>query len=361
MSSINITIFISLVGLTFLLMVLSLGRRNLLSFRYALGWLTLSVLGTFSWVFIWLLSPIAAWLKISSAGLVAVGVAGLMAVICLQLSISISGLQENIRKLAEQSALSKFELEDHKPNRPSKPDHGENQDPLILIPAFNEESSIAAVVTEIREMGFDALVINDGSQDQTSFEARRAGALVLDLPVNLGVGGALRTGFVYAVKNGYTSVVQIDGDGQHPVAEISALIEAAQSFNADIVIGSRFRNEIPSMKIGTVRRLVMQILAKSASSSAKSRITDSTSGFRIIRGQLLAEFSRNFPAYYLGDTYEVLVSAGRAGYRICEIEASITPRLNGVSTASPLASVKWTIKTLLTVILGNQTKIKSPE
>lgn len=360
MSSINITLFISLVGLTFLLIVLSFGRRNLLSFRYALGWLALSILGTFSWVFIWLLSPIAVWLKISSAGLVVVGVAGLMAVICLQLSISISGLQENIRKLAEQSALSKFELENYKANQFSKPDDGDIRDPLILIPAFNEESSIAAVVTEIKDLGFDALVINDCSQDQTSYEARRAGALVLDLPVNLGVGGALRTGFVYAVNNGYTSVVQIDGDGQHPVAQISALIKAAQSFNADIVIGSRFRSETPSMEIGLIRKLVMQILAKSASSSANSRITDSTSGFRIIRGQLLVEFSKNFPAYYLGDTYEVLISAGRAGYRIFEIEASITPRLNGVSTASRLASVKWTIKTFVTVILGNQTKIKSP-
>jgi glycosyltransferase involved in cell wall biosynthesis len=284
-----------------------------------------------------------------------------MVMICLQLSISISGLQENIRKLAEQSAISKLELERSLLRPMSVQNIDEVRDPLILIPAFNEESSIAEVVTEIKNLGFDALVINDGSIDRTSFEATGAGALVLDLPVNLGVGGALRTGFAYAVKHGYTSVVQIDGDGQHPTEQIAALITAAQSFNADIVIGSRFRSETPTMEVGFIRRFVMQVLAKSASSAANTQITDSTSGFRIIRGQLLNEFSQNFPAYYLGDTYEVLVSAGRAGYRVLEIEASITPRLNGVSTASPLASAKWTVKTLVTVLLGNQTKIKSPK
>jgi glycosyltransferase involved in cell wall biosynthesis len=156
--------------------------------------------------------------------------------------------------------------------------------PPILIPTFNEESLIAEVVTEIKNLGFEALVINDGSIDRTSFEAKGAGALVLDLSVNLGVGGALRTGFAYAVKYSYTSVVQIDGDGQHPTEQIAALVTVAQSFNADIVIGSRFRSETPSMEVGFIRKFVMQVLAESASSAANTQITDSTSGLRIIRG-----------------------------------------------------------------------------
>ena len=118
------------------------------------------------------------------------------------------------------------------------------KDVLVVIPAFNEERSISGVVQAVKGAGHDMVVVSDGSSDGTVAECRRIGAPVLQLPFNLGVGGALRTGFQYACRRGYAAIVQVDADGQHDPGQILELIRAANETGADLVLGSRFRSEI---------------------------------------------------------------------------------------------------------------------
>ncbi len=223
---------------------------------------------------------------------------------------------------------------------------------LVVVPAFNEEASIGDVVKSIKQTGLEVLVVNDGSVDNTSQIAKQAGAIVMDLPINLGVGGALRSGFKFAVSRGYAAVLQLDGDGQHPVHRIQHLIAEYERTKADMVIGSRFATETRTMKVNFARELMMRVLARNASRATGTKLTDVTSGFRIIGGKLLEEFSLSFPVNYLGDTYEAVMSAGKAGYKVIEIPADITERKFGKSSASTIKAFSLTIKALFVVVLG---------
>ena len=222
---------------------------------------------------------------------------------------------------------------------------------LVIVPAFNEATSIEGVIQDLLSQQFAVLVVSDGSTDKTAALAHAAGARVLDLPINLGVGGALRAGFRFAVKEKYVAIVQIDADGQHPAGEIENLIVAANGNQAQLVIGSRFLSDGTSMKVGIVRRLVMRVLARSSSRATGTNITDTTSGFRIIAEPLLSRFAQSFPTNYLGDTYEAVVAAGRAGYKVVEVPAAMRERMAGESTASLGQSVRFTIKGLIVALL----------
>jgi len=228
---------------------------------------------------------------------------------------------------------------------------------LVLIPAFNESLNIETVLKELSTYKYNVLVINDGSSDDTYSKARGCGVPVLDLPYNLGVGGALRAGFQHAVRNGFEAIVQIDADGQHPIGHIGDLVRTANETNAHLVLGSRFLGQAKSMELGLIRRSTMKVLARSASKATGTKITDSTSGFRLIRNPLLEKFSLNFASNYLGDTYEALIAAGRSGYHVHEIPAPITERLNGVSSSSSLKSTGQTLKVLTVALLKLHTKI----
>ena len=230
---------------------------------------------------------------------------------------------------------------------------------LVVVPALNEESSLASVIAEIKSCGYEVLVINDGSTDGTADVARASGARLLDLPINLGVGGALRAGFKYACERNFQAVVQVDADGQHPADEIVHLLNEANTSGAHLVIGSRFLSDGTSMEIGRVRRFVMRLLARSATNATQSPMTDATSGFRIIQQPLLTEFSRTFAVNYLGDTYEALIAAGRAGYIVREIPAALRPRQNGESTASLVQAVTFTLKGLAVTALRIHPRIRN--
>jgi glycosyltransferase involved in cell wall biosynthesis len=218
---------------------------------------------------------------------------------------------------------------------------------LVIVPAFNEAASIAYVIATLRSHGYDVLVVSDGSINDTADIASTSRAQVLRLVLNLGVGGALRAGFAYARDQGYDAVVQVDADGQHPVHQIADLVAAANDTGADMVIGSRYLSPDACLKPGVLRRLAMWLLARTALRAAATRITDSTSGFRLIREPLLGEFSRHFSSYYLGDTFEAVVAAGRAGYRIVEIPAALAPRMHGNSTSSSVRSIVLITKVLM--------------
>jgi glycosyltransferase involved in cell wall biosynthesis len=217
---------------------------------------------------------------------------------------------------------------------------------IVVVPALNEAASIADVLRSLKEHGCTTVVISDGSVDATAAIARECGVAVLDLAINLGVGGALRAGFQYACRHGYEAVIQIDD-----------LIFAANDLHADMVVGSRFVNGSATMQVNGVRRLTMRVLAWSASRATRSPITDSTSGFRLIRQPLLGKFSHLFASNYLGDTYEALIAAGRAGYVVREIAAPIRERSIGESSSSTMQSFLQTVKVFTVALLQLHTRI----
>jgi glycosyltransferase involved in cell wall biosynthesis len=221
---------------------------------------------------------------------------------------------------------------------------------LVVIPALNEARSLPKILAELKQLDYQILVVDDGSTDDTFDVVLSHEVSLLRLPVNLGVGGALRAGFRFAVDHGFSAVVQVDADGQHPINQIGELIAAAERHNAHLVIGSRYRSEHATLSPNMVRRLPMRIMAFIVSISSGVKITDVTSGFRIIREPLLSEFAKEFPIYYLGDTYEATLSAARSGYQLHEIPAALRNREYGKSSASTLRAVALIAKVLITTI-----------
>ncbi len=200
---------------------------------------------------------------------------------------------------------------------------------LVVIPAFDEEATVGRVVSAVRGLGLDAVVVDDGSSDGTSAAARRAGAQVVRMPINVGVGGALRTGFAFAVRRDYDRVVQVDADLQHDPAAVPALLAAADEHDAQLVVGSRFAG---GYRASPARRLLMRMLARLVSRRVGTRLDDVTSGFRVITEPLLSRFARDYRTEYLGDTVEALLTAHAAGARIVQVPVRMGPRAGGLAT-----------------------------
>ena len=225
-------------------------------------------------------------------------------------------------------------------------------DVLVVVPAFNEAASIGQVLDGIQSHGFRVLVIDDGSTDETSVVAHQKNAIVLSLPLNVGVGGALRCGFRYAVENGFSAIIQCDADGQHLPSHLDDLVQATNRTDAHMMIGSRFGSEKTTHDPSLLRRFAMLALSKVAQHATKHSITDSTSGFRLIQQPLLGELAAHLPAYYLGDTFETVVVAGRAGYHVEEIGVAMASRKHGASSSGNFRSIVLIGKVLTTVLLG---------
>ena len=211
---------------------------------------------------------------------------------------------------------------------------------LIVMPAFNEEASVAEVVLEVKAKvpGLDVLVVDDGSRDETSERARNAGAMVATLPFNLGVGGAMRVGFRYALEHGYSHVVQIDSDGQHDPSSVPALL--AELDGADLVLGARFAGE-GDYSVRGPRQWAMVSLAAILSRTSRAKLTDTTSGYRASGPRAVALFAEHYPAEYLGDTIEALVIASRAGLVIRQVPVAMRPRAGGVPSHNPFKAAAY--------------------
>jgi glycosyltransferase involved in cell wall biosynthesis len=222
---------------------------------------------------------------------------------------------------------------------------------LIVIPALNEQETLRGVITDVQRVVPDAsiLVVDDGSTDRTSAVAADAGADVITLPFNLGVGGALRTGFRYAQRYGYQQLVQVDADGQHDPADIARLVE--QLTSADLVIGTRFGGT-DGYKVDPLRRIVMRVLARLLSRQAKVRLSDVTSGFRAFGPRAIALFAREYPAEYLGDTVEALIIASRAGLTVREVPVHMRERRGGAPSHSSLMAGLMLARTIPAFLLS---------
>ena len=220
---------------------------------------------------------------------------------------------------------------------------------LLIIPAFNEAGSIQNVITSVRPyIDGDIVVIDDGSEDDTSALAKAAGAAVLRHPCNLGIGAAVQTGFLYGLSRGYDYVVRQDGDGQHDPAQIPRLLAVLQEGEADIVVGSRFlaREGYQSTWVRRAGIFVLGIVSRLVG----TRVTDPTSGYWAVNRNALRVLARSHPDDY--PETEALVLAARAGCRVREVPVIMYARIAGQSSIGAIYSGFYMFKVVLALLVG---------
>ena len=224
------------------------------------------------------------------------------------------------------------------------------QNTLLIIPAFNEEASISTLLDEIEDAvpGMAVLIISDGSSDGTNRVVRASSTLLLDLPCNLGVGGAVQAGFQYAFTHGYDFAVRIDADGQHPPSEITKLMDRMAESSTNMVIGSRFLGET-EYRSTLFRSCGIRALAMFLSVICRKRVTDPTSGFQLIDRKLLTVFSWCYPSEY--PEPEALALIRRQGYECEEVAVSFRARFSGESTMTHWGTLYFTLKVFLALII----------
>jgi glycosyltransferase involved in cell wall biosynthesis len=222
---------------------------------------------------------------------------------------------------------------------------------LVIIPAYNEEGAVGKVVEEIKNHlpQVDILVVNDGSTDLTSQKAKARGAVVLDLPFNLGIGGAMQAGYKYADEKGYDIAIQVDGDGQHDPKEIPKLLWILEEKQWDMVIGSRFIAD-SEYQASTMRRAGISLFSKVISIIVGQKITDPTSGFRAVNRKVIQLFASGYPQDY--PEPEALVLLSRCGLKMGEVPVSMNQRYFGESSITKIRSVYYIVKVLLAVFVG---------
>lgn len=222
---------------------------------------------------------------------------------------------------------------------------------LIVMPAWNEERSVATVIADVFRVLPHAhcLVVDDGSSDGTAAVARAAGAMVASLPFNMGVGGAMRFGFKFARNNGYDAVVQIDADGQHNPQDAIALLDALKT--ADIAIGARFAG-VGDYRVRGPRKWAMRLLSSVLSRVAHAKLTDTTSGFKASGPKAISLFAENYPAEYLGDTIEAIVIAAREGCQIVQVPVAMRERLAGTPSQGSFRSALYLARVSVSLLFA---------
>lgn len=222
-----------------------------------------------------------------------------------------------------------------------------------IVPAYNEETSIAAVVEDILQLAsaqklfITVVVVNDCSKDATSDIISKLNCVALHLPVNLGIGGAVQTGFKYAVENGFDCAIQIDGDGQHPASEIPKLIRAAQEQQLDVVIGSRFISK-SGFQSSATRRLGINYFKWLNRFLVGVLINDSTSGFRLINKKTLEIVSENYPDEY--PEPEAIILYALQHLKIGEVAVQMKERQGGTSSIGAFSSIYYMFKVSLAIM-----------
>ncbi len=222
---------------------------------------------------------------------------------------------------------------------------------LLIIPAYNEAESIAEVIQSIRRQShwIDILVMNDGSTDETGAQAAAAGAEVLHLPYNVGIGASVQAGFLFAEQQDYEVVIRNDGDGQHAPEDIPAMLSALQQGDIDIVIGSRYL-EKRGYTSSFARQLGSLILARLISTIIGQRITDPTSGFIVCNRRAIQLCAQIYPHDY--PEPESIVILHRAGVRLREVPVKMKPRAGGQSSITLLRSGYYMLKVVLAILVG---------
>ncbi|MDC0335723.1 glycosyltransferase family 2 protein [Pseudodesulfovibrio sp.] len=228
---------------------------------------------------------------------------------------------------------------------------------LCIIPAYNEEATIAPVIKGVLAHGYDVVVVNDASQDATVSVARGAGATVIEMPMNLGYAAAIQTGYTYAVDEGYDYVIQLDGDGQHDPEDASALLAPVMNDEADLVVASRYLSD-SSYETGTFRRLGQHVFGFIAQALTGLKVTDPTSGYQAMTMEIVKLYTTGF----FPDDYpdvDLIIALHRMGFRIREIGVRMHSD-NGVSMHSGIWNAVYYIYKMTLAIFVSAT-CKLPE
>lgn len=220
---------------------------------------------------------------------------------------------------------------------------------LVIIPAYNESENILAVASHVIAAGYDYIIVNDGSSDDTLKICKENNLNVLDLSQNLGIGGAVQAGHKFAQRNGYQIDVQFDGDGQHDAHYIASLVQEIEA-GADIVVGSRYlKPSRSSFQSTLMRRIGKSWLSLCLEMLCHQRISDPTSGFRACGTRAIDLFCESYPIDY--PEPESLAQASRLGFKISEVPVSMHERQGGTSSINAIASVYYMVKVTLAIIL----------
>lgn len=222
---------------------------------------------------------------------------------------------------------------------------------LIIVPAYNESESIQSVVRSVYQEpgGYACVVVDDGSIDNTAELALSAGAIVLSLPGNLGIGGAVQTGFKYAAREGYSYAVQFDGDGQHLASEIKKLIRELEK-GFDVCIGSRFIEKNDGFQSTRARRVGIYIFELINRVLIRRRVTDSTSGFRAYNRSAIMYLAKSYPTDY--PEPEAVIELVKAGFNLTEVAVTMKERQGGESSISSWKSVYYMVKVILAMLMA---------
>ena len=226
---------------------------------------------------------------------------------------------------------------------------------LLIIPAYNEQDNITFTIGNIKRYrsDIDYIVINDCSTDHTREVLQENGAAYLDLPINLGIGGGVQTGYRYAMEHGYDIAVQFDGDGQHDARYLKDLIAPIESGQADVVIGSRFIEKEGFQSTG-LRRLGINFLSGLIYILCGVRVRDVTSGMRAVNRKMIEQYAADYAQDY--PEPEAILAAGLSGARVMEVPVQMRERQGGVSSIDPIRSVYYMIKVSLALILFRLTR-----
>jgi glycosyltransferase involved in cell wall biosynthesis len=224
---------------------------------------------------------------------------------------------------------------------------------LLIVPAYNEEQSIVSVCNNIKKYAkhADYIVINDGSTDRTSELCEINKIPCINLFDNLGIGGAVQTGYIYAEKHNYDMAIQFDGDGQHDIKYLNKLLEPIKKGQADLCVGSRFIDDKSDFRSTITRRFGIKLISVLIKILTGEKITDPTSGFRAVNKKVIAEFAEEYPTDF--PESESLVSLIRKGYKIKEVPVNMYERISGISSITMLKSIYYMIKVTMAIIIKN--------
>jgi glycosyltransferase involved in cell wall biosynthesis len=224
---------------------------------------------------------------------------------------------------------------------------------VAVVPAWNEADAIGAVVSEILafDPSIDVVVVDDASTDDTAGVARAHGATVLALPFNVGIGGAVQTGFRYARDEGYEAAVRLDGDGQHDAAELGKLLAPIHAGEADLVIGSRFVDPGATYRPPFARRMGIRVFARVVSLLGGQKVTDTTSGFSALGRTAIELFAREYPHDY--PEVEATLVALRSGLRLVQVQVDMRERQTGTSSITFVRSLYYIVKVMLALLVAS--------
>jgi len=276
-------------------------------------------------------------------------IAGFITLLLVHITVVITRLTDQNKEIIQELGLSNLNRKLPKVPREIAQ---KNSDILVIVPAYNEAENIGRVIADLKKLDLnpDILVVNDGSRDWT-YDAAKATrqALVINLPNNLGIGGAVQTGFKWAARNEYRIAIQFDGDGQHIAAEIPKILDALKEQTANMVIGSRFIEKHTGYRSTFSRRLGIRTFMTVNSLLIGQKITDNTSGFRAYDRRAIEFLARYYPVDY--PEPEAVILLGKNNFAIAEVPTAMQERYSGGSSIHGLLSIYYMVKVLLAVFM----------